>query len=236
MSQPKAIQLYHLTRGFKIDLGALIYDLICFVATDPNPRHNLIFPRLITGICHASGIRFLPGELPTRAAISINASSITKTWQSIRQQRQRRQQQQDQGDPEADDHVLPPVEPEPAPNLHIMRQLFAGLVETNRTLQRISQMMIASQVREQARDDIEHARNIKMKGMERDIGGLLSELLTLHREHDLIGRCLDRYTGRSEDMHIPNEAIHSREWCWQVTWSLHNVTRILECGYDVNVM
>lgn len=47
--------------------------------------------------------------------------------------------------------------------------------------------MITLQDREQVMDEREHTRNIMIQGMERDISRLLSELLTLHREHDLVG-------------------------------------------------
>ncbi|CAA2970329.1 Hypothetical predicted protein [Olea europaea subsp. europaea] len=69
-----------------------------------------------------------------------------------------------------------------------------GSRETNQTLQRIEQMMSASQARKQARDDRKHARNIRLQAMERDISRLLGDMLTLHREHDLMGRRLDRCT------------------------------------------
>ncbi|CAA3033639.1 Hypothetical predicted protein [Olea europaea subsp. europaea] len=91
-----------------------------------------------------------------------------------------------------------------------MRQLFAGLTETNQKLQRIEQMMTASQAREQARDDREHARNIRLQVMERDISRLSGDMLTLCRKHDLMGRRLDKCTGRVEDMHIRNDAIYNR--------------------------
>lgn len=39
---------------------------------------------------------------------------------------------------------------------------------------------------------------------------LSSELLTLHMEHDLMGRQLDRCTRLVEGTHIRNEAIHNR--------------------------
>ncbi|CAA3029979.1 Hypothetical predicted protein, partial [Olea europaea subsp. europaea] len=72
----------------------------------------------------------------------------------------------DQEDPEANDHIPPPAELALAPNLQVMRQLFTGLTETNRTLQYIEQMIRASQAREQARDDEKHARNANMQGIE----------------------------------------------------------------------
>ncbi|CAA2971197.1 Hypothetical predicted protein [Olea europaea subsp. europaea] len=102
------------------------------------------------------------------------------------------------------------MEPRPAHDLQLMRQLFAGLIENNRTLQRIEQMMTASQARKQARDDREHARNIRLQAMERDINRLSGDILTLRREHDLMGRRLDRCTRRVEDIHIRNKAIYNK--------------------------
>lgn len=42
--------------------------------------------------------------------------------------------QQDQEDNDADDHIPLPTQPEPALDIQVMRQLFAGLTETNRIL------------------------------------------------------------------------------------------------------
>lgn len=55
---------------------------------------------------------------------------------------------------------------------------------------------------EQARDDREHASNIRLQGMVQDISRCSSESLTLGREHDLMDRRLDKCTRWAKDMHI----------------------------------
>lgn len=204
--------LYHLVRGNKIDLAALIYEQIHTLGLSGDRRNSLIFPSLISSICKRAGVTFPAGELPVRSSPFIKRSTLEAQDRARlkRQEAQVRahqaQQPPVQGD-EAEDVAMPQAAAPPPPPIgadtQILRQMFATVTGYSRDLQGLQQTFgtMSTDMR-QVRADTLATRTVSS-----DIG---REVLASSRAVETLTGRLSLYTGRVDDIQLRTDATVTR--------------------------